>query len=197
MPNKDPDQYIRRLQAKDPDAFDEFIREHHGSAYGLAKRLLRNDDDAKEITQESFLAAYEGIEKYKGRAKLKSWLLSITYNKAVDRLKSNKKFDQIAEMDFEKDESWQKAVLVTHITDYMPNPEQNLINDQLTDHLNQALLRVPPDSKAVFELRELQGLSSKEVAAVLNINEAAVRVRLHRVRQFLIGELQHLFAREV
>ncbi len=187
----------RRLRSGDAGAFEELLREHHASVYRLAKRLVRNEEDAKEITQESFLAAYEGMAGYRGDASPASWLLSIVYNKSVDRLKRNRRFDPLPDDDFESDTTWQKMPLVGNLTDRIRNPEQNFLDGQLRTQLEAALLRVPPDSRAVFELRELQGLSAREVAAVLNISEAAVRVRLHRVRQYLISQLQRAFDRTV
>ena len=185
-----------RLQAGDAEAFEALVRAHHGPVFRLARRLLHNVEDAKEVTQESFLAAYEGLAGYRGLSSPLSWLMSIAYNKAVDRLKRNRKFDEISAQDFDASETWQRVALVGKITDRPRNPEQTLLDGQLRAHLETALQHVPPDSRAVFELRELQGLSGREVASALHISEAAVRVRLHRVRQYLILELQQVFDRD-
>ncbi|MBI3991695.1 MAG: RNA polymerase sigma factor [Candidatus Lambdaproteobacteria bacterium] len=186
----------RRLQSGDAQAFEELVRQHHAPVFRLARRLLHNVEDAKEVTQESFLAAYEGLGGFRGQSSPLSWLMSITYNKSVDRLKRNRRFEEVSEDDFESSEKWQRVALVGKITDRPRNPEQTLLDGQLRAHLETALRRVPPDSRAVFELRELQGLSGREVASALNISEAAVRVRLHRVRQYLMTALQPVFDRD-
>ncbi len=78
---------VEKLAAGDAETFNDLVRRFHGSLYRLALRLVRNEHDAQEIVQESFLAAYEGRAKFQGRSKVRTWLLSITYHKAVDRLK--------------------------------------------------------------------------------------------------------------
>ena len=186
----------RNLQAGDAQAFEELVRAQHGPVFRLARRLLHNVEDAQDVTQETFLAAYEGLAGYRGQSSPRSWLMAITYNKAVDRLKRNNKFDKLGKEDFEASEKWQRVALVGKITDWPRNPEQTLLDGQLRAHLETALYHVPPDSRAVFELRELQGLSGRDVASALNISEAAVRVRLHRVRQYLMLELQQVFDRD-
>ncbi len=185
---------VERLRAGDHEAFNDLVRELHGAVYRLANRLVRNQDDAQEVAQETFLAAYEGIGGFQERASIKTWLLSITYRKAVDRLKRRADERHIDSGMLDDSELWKIAHdSVEKFTDWGENPEQYFSNNQLTEFLSRALDKIPPDSKAVFELRDLQGLSSKEAAEALGMNEGAVRVRLHRVRQYLVKELQTLF----
>lgn len=196
MPTPEQQALARRLREGDEVAFEEFVRRYNASAFRLARRLLRHDDDALEVVQESLLAAYEGRSKYRGEAAPGSWLLSITYNKAVDRLKERNRFDVYDEDNGALNENWQRASMVRNITDWWRNPEQHFSDGQLRAHLDTALSNLPVDSRAVFELRELQGMSSREVADAVQISEAAVRVRLHRVRQYLIAALQEAFDRQ-
>lgn len=191
------EQLTARLRRKEHEAFNELVRLCHTPVYRLAQRMVRHTDDAQEVTQEVFLAAYEGIDGFQGRANIKTWLLSITYRKAVDRLKKKREDDRLISGVLDDDTVWKIANSVEDFTDWGENPEQNYDRGQITDYLNEALEKLPSDSRAVFELRDVQGLSSKEASEILAMNEGALRVRLHRVRQFLVKELQSLFGERV
>ena len=91
------------------------------------------------------------------------------------------------------DDLWRIAQSVQRLTDWAVDPEQHYARGELRERLHEALARLTPETRSVFELRDLQGLSSQETAEVLGISEGAVRVRLHRVRQYLMAELQSLF----
>lgn len=193
MTSQVSDNLTARLRLKEHEAFNELVRLCHAPVYRLAQRMVRNADDAQEVAQDVFLAAYEGIDGFQGRANVKTWLLSITYRKAVDRLKKRSVDGRVMSGAIDDDELWKIAHSVEDITDWGENPEQNYERGQVTAYLNEALEKLPPESRAVFELRDLQGLGSKEASEILGMNEGALRVRLHRVRQFLMKELQILF----
>lgn len=188
-----PENWIERLRAGEHAAFNELVRRHHADVFRLARRLLRHADDAQETAQEVFLAAYEGIGGFQGRSSIKTWLLSITWRKSVDRLKRRSGEAHVESGALDDTELWKIAQNVQDLTDWAENPEHHYSRTELTAHLNAALARLPAESRAVFELRDLQGLSSQEAAEILGLNEGAVRVRLHRVRQYLMRELQSLF----
>ena len=195
-PEAAADPSAEKLAAGDAETFNELVRRFHGSLYRLAVRLVRNEHDAQEIVQESFLAAYEGRAQFQGRSKVRTWLLSITYHKAVDCLKLRTRDAWSLTGNIEESPLWERADKVGEFTDWGQNPEQYFQRGQLLETLERALREVPAESRAVFELRDMQGMSSKEVAETLGISEGAARVRLHRVRQYLMGRLQGLFGPE-
>ena len=186
-----PDDLLDRLRAGEHDAFNELVRRLHGPVYRLALRLLRNRDDAQEIAQDSFVAAYQGIDSFQARASLQTWLLSITYRKAVDRLRRDRDAPLSAGA-FNEEDLRRIAQNVDVLTDWGANPERYFEQTQVREQLRAALARLPAEARAVFELRDVQGLSTQEAADVLGMTEANVRVRLHRVRQYLMGELESL-----
>ena len=196
MTDPDPKVLAERVLSGDKSAFDEIVQLYHAALFRLANRLLRNVDDAQEVVQESFLAAYEGMERFRGQSQVRTWLLSITYNKAVDRLKKITRDNWYIAGDLDKAEIWENVETVTKFTDWRGNPEQNFQTAEIRESLEKALTMVPAESKAVFELRDIQGLTSKEVADALGIGEGAVRVRLHRVRQYLMVAMQNFFSAE-
>ena len=180
------------LRAGDHAAFNAFVRAQHGVVYRLSWRLLRHAHDAQEVTQEAFLAAFEGIAGFEGRASPRSWLLAIAYRKAMDRLRRRIGESNVLTSLLDDDALWKIAQRVEHLTDWGANPEQHMVTSQVREHLDAALARLTPETRSVFELRDLQGLTSQETADVLGISDGAVRVRLHRVRQYLMAELQSL-----
>lgn len=182
----------QRLISGEAEAFNEVVRLYHSSLFRLAKRLLRNEADAQEVVQDSFLAAFEGRKRFAGRAKIRTWLLSIAYNKAVDRLKAVNKDNWAIQGSLQDSNLWEKVTKVQHITDWRANPEQSFEQEELVELLQKALKEVPAESKAAFELQDIQGLNSREVAETLGISEGAARVRVHRVRQYLMAALQDL-----
>ena len=185
--------WLERLRARDHEAFNQFVRLYHAAAFRLAQRLLRHADDAQEVTQDAFLAAYEGIAGFEQRASPRTWLLAITYRKALDRLKRRASEGHLLSGVLDDDALWKIAQRVEHLTDWGENPEHHFSRAEFTERLNSALGRLPAESRAVFELRDVQGLSTLEAAQVLGMSEGALRVRLHRVRQYLMSELQSLF----
>lgn len=188
-----PENLTSRLLHGERDAFDDLVRLCHTPVYRLALRMLRDPDDAQEVAQESFLAAFVGIGGFQQRSNIRTWLLSITYRKAVDRLKKRTEDGHILSGVLEDDELWKIAHSVQDFTDWGANPEQVYSRNEISDRLAKAMGKLPAESSAVFELRDIQGMNSRETAEILGINEGAVRVRLHRVRQILMAEMQHLF----
>ena len=193
MTGKTPDNLIVRLRDREHEAFNELVRLCHSPVFRLAQRLLQNVDDAQEVAQETFLAAYEGIEGFQERSQITTWLLAIAYRKAMDRLKKRIQEREIFSGTMDDMEIWKIAQNVDDFTDWGPNPEQDVNRNQISGILKEALTKASEDSRAVYELRDLQGFSSKEVSEILAIQEGTVRVKLHRVRQFLMRELESLF----
>ena len=188
-----PENLTSRLRNGEREAFDDLVRLCHAPVYRLALRMLRNPDDAQEVAQESFLAAFVGIGGFQERSNIRTWLLSIVYRKAVDRMKKRTEEGRILSGVLGDDELWKIAHSVQDFTDWGANPEQIYSRNEISDRLAKALGKIPAESSAVFELRDIQGLNSRETSEILGIKEGAVRVRLHRVRQILMVEMQQLF----
>lgn len=189
------DKLVERLRSGDREAFNEVVRACHPAMYRLANRLVQHADDAQEVVQEAFLAAFQGIGTFEQRSSVRTWLMAITYRKAVDRLKARRTESWHISGRLEDADFWDRNKVVQNITEWSANPEQTFDSVRLSESLHEALKKVPAQSRAVFELRDLQGMSSREAAQVLDMSEGAVRVRLHRVRQFLMMELNDLFGR--
>lgn len=150
---------------------------HMRAAYNLARWLVRNDHDAEDIVQESFLKAYKAQESFRG-SEPKTWMLSIVRNTAMDflrRVNSNSAVT-LGDPEYEPE-------------DHAPDPERALLEQSRRDRVRQAISQLAPEFREAIVLREIEGLSYKEIASVLGIPMGTVMSRLARARNLLLTEL--------
>ena len=176
---------IEALKAKNPEALDRLVREESGRVYRCVSRMIRDEDEVRNLTQETFLQAIQNIESFRGEAKISTWLCSIGINLARAYLRKSRRYDVMAEEDIE-------ALLPSFSAfgraqeEYRDgNPEKFTEKEERSRMLYEALDRLPEDYKTVIVLRDLEELNTQEVAEILGSSEGAVRVRLHRARQAL------------
>jgi RNA polymerase sigma-70 factor (ECF subfamily) len=145
------------------------------SAYNFARWLVRNSDDAEDIVQEAFLKAFKALDDFRG-GDARVWMLAIVRNTAMNFLRKRKP-DTAADLDqFEP-------------VDRSPNPEQGLLEENRREMVRRAIARLEPEFRETLVLREIEGLSYKEIAAVLDVPAGTVMSRLSRARQRLLSEL--------
>jgi RNA polymerase sigma-70 factor (ECF subfamily) len=150
---------------------------HMRAAYNLARWLVRNDQDAEDVVQESFLKAYKAQESFRG-GEARAWMLSIVRNTAMDFLRREKSSVAVPL----GDEGLEPK-------DNSPDPERVLLDQSRREQVRQAISRLAPEFREVIVLREIEGLSYKEIAFVLGIPMGTVMSRLSRARNLLIPEL--------
>jgi RNA polymerase sigma-70 factor, ECF subfamily len=156
--------------------FEVTVWPHMRSAYNLARWLLRNDHDAEDVVQESFLKAFKAIDSFRG-GDARLWTLSIVRNTAMTFLRGRK--SDVA-LEFNQQ---------TEPADRSPDPEQGLLDRSRREQVRQAISRLEPEFRETLVLREIEGLSYKEIASVLHIPAGTVMSRLSRARQRLLIEL--------
>jgi RNA polymerase sigma-70 factor (ECF subfamily) len=159
--------------------------------YALALRVTRDPDLAADALQDGFASAIENIADFRDRSSLSTWLYRIVYNKAVDRLRRRKR-EGTAVDDDPDTLSAEDADLVSAPAWSRP-PDEILLSRESREALEAALGELPAAQRAVFELREIDGRSTEEVAQILNLPEGTVRVYLHRARLRLRALLSPLF----
>jgi RNA polymerase sigma factor (sigma-70 family) len=150
---------------------------HMRAAYNLARWLLRNDQDAQDVVQESFMKAYKAQESFRG-SEARTWMLSIVRNTAIDFRRRYKSGTEVALEDQGPEPE-----------DDSPDPERALLAQSRRDQVRQAISRLPAEFREVIVLREIEGLSYKEIASVLDIPMGTVMSRLSRARNLLLMEL--------
>jgi RNA polymerase sigma-70 factor (ECF subfamily) len=150
---------------------------HMRAAYNLARWLVRNDQDAEDIVQESFLKAYKAQESFRG-SEAKTWMLAIVRNTTMDFLRRHKSSSTVTlgEQGYEPE-------------DDSPDPERVLVEQSRREQMRQAISHLEPEFREVIVLREIEGMSYKEIASALSIPMGTVMSRLSRARNLLLVEL--------
>jgi len=150
---------------------------HLRAAYNYARWLVRNNHDAEDIVQDSFLKAYKALDTFRG-GDARVWMLAIVRRSALDLLRRNKPGREL---------NWDEKVREPQ--DDSPDPEQKLLDQSRGDKLRQAIARLAPEFREALVLREIEGLSYKEIGGVLNVPIGTVMSRLSRARNLLLTEL--------
>ena len=147
--------------------------------------MIRDEDEVRNLTQETFLQAIQNIESFRGESKISTWLCSIAINLARAHLRRSRRYDVMAEEDLEG--LLPTFGLLGHGREeyHEWNPEKYTEQEERVSLIRDALDRLPEDYKTVIVLRDLEELSTIEVAQLLDTSEGAVRVRLHRARMAL------------
>ncbi|MCP4420001.1 MAG: sigma-70 family RNA polymerase sigma factor [Chloroflexi bacterium] len=177
----DEAELIARIQAGDISACDECIIIHTPALTQLLLRLMGNQQDAEDVLQETFLNAFRAIDRFEGRSSLSTWLYRIAYNAAMMRLRRpNAPTVSVEEMLVNAGE-----LIPRQLFDWCCLPEESFESEEVQLELHRAIADMPESLQTVFMLRELEGMSTKETAVILDLSPNATKVRLHRARQWL------------
>ena len=169
-------------------AFDRLYRDHVDRMYRFAQRLCGSPEDAKDLVQETFLSAYRNMKDFRGESSVSTWLYTIAAH-ACQRMRRKRKGEPDYKLSLD-------ALIPTSDGD-MPmqvpgddlSPEERLQFKELRRSLLAAVHKLPKKYRMVLVLRDMEGLSAREVGAVMGLTERAVKSRLHRARLFVRLEL--------
>jgi RNA polymerase sigma-70 factor (ECF subfamily) len=182
---------LDRIRAGDKNACAECVEIHSPGIYRLALRLMKNAADAEDVVQETFLNAFKGIAGFDGRSELRTWLYRIAYNAAMMRLR--RPGPETVSVD-EAVEPEAGTLVPKALFAWRDLPERELEKAELRALLEQAVRELPELLRAVYVMRELEGLSTGAAAAALEVSEDVVKTRLHRARMRLRNRLSDYFA---
>lgn len=174
------------LRSGDRAEFARLVDKYHEMIYRLAIKMVNNPQDAEDILQETFIKAYRHLEKFDGRSSLSTWLYRIATNEALMFLRRQK--PDMVSVD-ETLDTGEGEVEPLKIVDWSSLPEDELMSAEAQVYLDKAVEKLSPSLRVVFVLRDIQSLSTRETAEVLNISETAVKTRLSRARLQLREEL--------
>lgn len=173
---------VRAVLEGDATAYRELVEKYQNRVYGMVYGMLRNREDARDIAQEAFVKAYRNLGSFRMDSSFYTWLYRIAMNLAIDHTRKRKRQattgfdDAIAARDEDG------GIAEVHHGD---NPGRQLERKQLYAQIMDALEKLPEDQKQVILLRELEGLSYKEIADVMDIPEGTVMSRLFYARKKL------------
>ncbi|MBI2751508.1 MAG: sigma-70 family RNA polymerase sigma factor [Burkholderiales bacterium] len=173
----DENECITRAQRGDVAAFSELVRRHQDRIYRFLVRLTRSVDDARDLTQETFLRAFQHLKGWQPDARFSTWLFRIARNQAFDLLRRHQTVEFVM---LEEDAT---------APDPAPGPDAVLDSVQRLRQLDNALLRLSIEHREIVLLREIEGLSYEELAEVLGLNLGTVKSRIARARSALLDAM--------
>lgn len=179
----DEAELIRRVCNGELEAFEELLRPYERIVYLTAISVLRSPADAEEVAQEAVLKAFSKLSSFRGECKFSTWLVQITYNEARMKLRKDRRhlYESVDNPpQGEEGDYWPRD-----FADWRPIPSELLEKDEVRQALQNAINALSPTYREVVILRDVQNLSIKDAAAILNLSEGAVKTRLHRARLLL------------
>jgi len=184
-------QFLDRLRAGDAAAFDFLMRERSPDIYALLYRLTEDPEEARDLTQETFLQAFRAVAHFRGDADLRTWLYRIAVNQARNRWRWWRRRRRNVTVSLDATDEQHEQPLAAQLADEQSvNPEQAALARERERLLTQALRSLSRVYREVVVLRDVEGLSYEEVAATLEISVGTVKSRLSRGRTELRRRLE-------
>lgn len=184
--SRDPSdaEQLRSLQAGDAAAFEQLVRRQSGGLLATARRILHNEEDARDAVQEAFVSAYRSLDRFAGQARVSTWLHRIVINAALMKLRSRRRrpeesIDELLPC-FDEQGAW-----VSGMAQPSSGAEAQLESRERRAMVRRCIAQLPETHREVLVLRDIEDLDTAEVAAGLGITANAVKIRLHRARQAL------------
>jgi len=172
---------LELLRKGDKSEFAQMVEIHSAVVYRLALKMLGVEQDAEDVLQETFIKAYKALPNFDGRSSLSTWLYRIASNEALMILRKRK--GKVAPLSIDEPlEMAEGEMEPLQIVDWCCMPEEELMSAETRQYLNQAVEMLPHSLRTVFLLRDIEGLSTRETAEVLELSETAVKTRLSRAR---------------
>jgi len=179
-------------QAVEPE---QLVRDNIAWMLNLAQRLLGERSLAEDAVQDAFISALQALDKFEGRSGLKTWLHRITVNAALTKLRQSKRrAEQSIDEDLPEFDQYDCRVEVSW--PYLVPLEDVIESDDLRTQVTQCIDNLPDAYRIVLQLRDIEGYDTSEVAQILDISEANVKVRLHRARAALKKRLEPILRGE-
>lgn len=170
---------VRRALARDPDAFRAIIKTHNQRLYRIARGVVRNDAEAEDVLQETYMRAFSSLGAFRGEASLSTWLSRIAINEALGRLRKRKR---IVAMPGNPETQIIRFPLNQNDVNPSDDPERTMAQRQILGLVERATDRLPDVYRTVFVARVIEGLSIEETADLLGVKPETVKTRLHRAR---------------
>lgn len=181
---------VAQFKQGDLGAFEELVSRYESKSFNLAMRFVRNQEDAEEVLQDVFTTLYRKVDGFQGKSAFSSWLYRIVVNAAFMKLRKRKQQSSVSLEDL----PLQTRLLVLESDNAAARESGNAtLNREIRDMVQYAISRLPEQYRAVFVLRDVDGLSNQEVGDILDLSIPAVKSRLHRSRLMLRRRLQKYY----
>ena len=175
---------VHRVLAGETPLYEILMRRHNQRLFRVTRAILHDDAEAEDVIQETYVRAYEKLASFEGRAKFSTWLIRIAVYEAFARSNRRTRFQSLDEVDTPQTD---RSLALTAPA---RTPEQECMNRELTSVLQEEILKLPENYRLVFIMRDVEGMSTAEVAECLSLSEENIKVRLHRARALLRRNLR-------
>ncbi|MDB4982593.1 MAG: polymerase subunit sigma [Myxococcales bacterium] len=176
------DELVARARNKDFAAFEELLSRYEDKVFRLAQRIVRNETDAKEILQETFVSIWRKLDTFKGDSQFGSWVYRIATNAALMRLRSQRRHPEVSTEELPIGYLDNYGQVPPQRENWSLRPDDELQSSELRAHIQKAVDGLPDIYRTVFVIRDVEGLSTEETAEALGISVPTVKTRLHRAR---------------
>jgi RNA polymerase sigma-70 factor (ECF subfamily) len=196
VPSVQEVELVAALRQGRDDAFEVLVRTHSGRMLSVCRRILRNDEEARDAVQEAFVSAFRAIQSFEGTSRLGTWLHRIAVNASLMRLRSKKRRPEESIEDLLpafKDDGHARV----EPQDWSPSALQLVQSRETCEFVRACIDRLPEMYRMVLLLRDIEEMDTAETAEVLGVSDGVVKVRLHRARHALRQLLDPRFSEPV
>jgi len=176
------EELVARARAKDFGAFEQLLDRYEDKIFRLAYRFVRNETEAKEVLQDTFLSIWRKLDTFKGDSQFGSWLYRVAANTALMRLRAQRRHPEVSTEELPAGYLDNFGSLPPTGDNWARRPDDELQSDELRRQIQSAADALPEIYRTVFILRDVEGLSTEETAEILDISVPTVKTRLHRAR---------------
>lgn len=174
------------------DAIEQLLGRYESRVFRLARNITGNHEDAEEVVQNAFFKAFLKLAAFRGDSRFYTWLVRIAANEALMKIRS-RRFKEVSIDDVKDSGDGEQQTISQELQDWGPNPEQRYSQEELRRILDTAISKLAPRYRIVFQLRDIDGFSSKETAQALHLSVATVKSRTLRARLQLRDSLNAHF----
>jgi RNA polymerase sigma-70 factor, ECF subfamily len=180
---------VAAAKSGDMNAFETLVSRYERKIFRLAQNITQNREDAEDVMQEAFLKAFEHLHEFEGNSRFYTWLVRIAVNQALMKLRKRRPNQVSLDEDIDTGEE----LMPREVEDWGPSPIERYEQSELREILNGVISELDPSFRIVFQLRDIEDLSTEETAETLGLSVPAVKSRLLRARLKLRQKLNRYF----
>ena len=182
---------VNGIANKEESCFEELLLRYGNKVHNLALRITRNQEDAEEILQDVFITVFTKVNSFEHKAQFSSWLYRVTMNSSFMKIRARNRRRSVylEDIDASTRQNWVGNRTEMFDIDFMSS------RHEVREAIERAIKDLPDDYRAIFVLRDIDGLSNEAVSKVLNLSVPAVKSRLHRSRLLIRQQLKYLYER--
>lgn len=187
-PGADDLELVRRARARDESAIRAIMQANNRKLYRIARGILRNDSEAEDVVQETYVRAFTHLESFRGDSRLATWLARIAMNEALGRLRRQR--PSVDWTTLEEPGGSRAQIIQFPLSAVSDDPEKTMAQREIQHIVEQAVDELPEAFRIVFITRVIEGMNVEETADILDLKPETVKTRLHRARAMIRANVE-------